>query len=814
MCRFAHGLQNVKNIFSGGIIMKRILCALIAFMMIALMLPLTLSAADFKLEDAGFEYSGVNPVPLLVLVVSYDADGDGKDAYEEGLMTTDANQASYGEQWAYSEEAYWAKVLFGDDGNTMKNYFKLMSNDKFWFTPVEETYGTANNGVVYVTLNEKHPGNVNGSNPTTIGNTRISALKAANEYIDFSKYDTDGNGGLSWQELSVVYIIAGRSTKFGMASDGISVWRMGSFKQNGTSWNTTLDGVRVMNGSDGAKYAVVGEMQSSGQPLSFGSIAHELGHVLGANDLYTYSGYTWCGGPGEIALQGGGSGIGANKGVKAGVAPAAIDPYYLTWYGFQGVTIAEDGEYTLYSRESTKGDYNIIRVNTNNPMEYYLIENRYTVDVSSFDAIDPAERGIQIWHVDEGVMETQTLPNCWKGSAHAPGLTPLCSNGMSGRKAWDNTTGNNIFDCRNYKFAGSDTWYSAMTDEEAKDYNLKIEILDAKGNEMRIKVTGAAKQPTYSAISASSPSIGELKVEGIITHFNNNVVTGGKLTVYSDEAMTKVVGTADASADGKKTVYASVTGLQEYTKYYYKFEIVSTNGTEVNTGNAMVSGKPIVKTSYKLLFYINGVGKRSFGVTVKKGEMFDLSKLPTMNKNGYVFCGWYTDEALTEKYNFLTIEEECVDIPLYPRWEAEAEAASIVIRNATVAEPIFGVKLGEMLEELIPEKQEGKTFCGWYTDEACTNAFSFSEEVATAGEIILYAKWDGGSVESTTTSGTQETVATSSSAETSATTETAESTTGGGAPAKKSNTVVVVIIVIVAAAAVVAVALVMIKKKK
>lgn len=796
--------------------MKKIFCALIAFMMVALMLPLSLSAASFTLKDPGFEYSGVDPVPLLVLVVSYDADGDGKDAYEEGLSTTDSSSKTYGEQWAHSEESYWAKILFGDDGYTMKNYFKLMSNDKFYFTPAEETYGEANNGIVYVTLNDKHPGNTSGSNPTDIGATRIAALNAAKEYVDFKSFDKDGSGGLSWKELSVVYIIAGRSTKFGMADDGISTWRMGSYKQNGTTWYTTIDGVRVMKGDDGAKYAVVGEMQSSGSPLSFGSIAHELGHVLGANDLYTYSGYTWCGGPGDLALQGGGSGIGESKGVKKGVAPSAVDPYYLTWYGFQGVTVAQDGEYTLYSRESEKGEYNIIRINTNNPKEYYLIENRYTVTPETFDAIPAEARGIQIWHVDEGIMESETLPNCWKGSAHAPGLTPLYPSGATGGSsydAWSNEKGKNLFECYNFKFAGSETWYSAMTDEEAEDYEMKIEILDAKGNEMRIKVTGAPKQPTYSKVAVSSPTAGEFKVEAVISQFNGNTVTGGKLTLYSDAAMTNVVGTAEASTDGKRTVYASVTGLDEYTKYYYKFETVGSVATEVNTGNGTTSGKPVVKTSYKLLFYTNGAGKRSFGVTVKKGEMFDTAKLPNMSKSGYVFCGWYRDEALTEKYNFNVIEENCVDIPLYPRWEAEDEAISIVIKNATVAEPIFGFKVGETIEEIIPDEQDGKTFAGWYKDEALTIPFSFSDEITEGGTITIYAKWNGGSEETTTSSATSASTETTTE-QTSATTAESTSETTDDSGEKSNSAVVIVVVVIVVAAAIAVAAIVIIKKKK
>lgn len=451
---------------------KKITSIILAAVIIALCIPFSVFAADTKSTTSStfFGSHGVKPVPLLVIVVSY------------------SNQATR------SEESYWANSLFGDNGNTMKNYFKLMSGGKFWFTPAEETYGTKNNGIVYVKLDENHP-NTSGSSSTNIGTTQSNALKAASKYVDFSKFDTDGNGGLNWKELSIVYVIAGYSTKFGMTSDGVSKYGMGSFEIDSPSANLNnfINGVFVTWGYYGGKYTVVGEMQSSRQPLTFGSIAHELCHVIGANDLYTYGGYTWCGGPGEIAMQGGGSGLGSRKGVTSGNAPSAIDPYYLIKFGFWEATEVRDGIYTLYSRESTEGSYNIIKISTNNPKEYYLIENRYTVKSSTYDAISPASRGIQIWHVDETIMESQRLPNCWKGTIHAPGLTPLYPNGATGGNgydSWYDASGKNTFECRRFKFAGSNTWYTRMTDAEAKDYNFKVTILSGKGNEMQIQVSG------------------------------------------------------------------------------------------------------------------------------------------------------------------------------------------------------------------------------------------------------------------------------------------------------------------------------------
>lgn len=141
--------------------LKKALSVIVAVAFVLCAAFMTVSAADAMAEYNYTEiksgYEGYKPIPLLVLVINFDADGDGKDAYEEGKNTTVKTSDAFKEQWAHSEESYWANSLFGDEGNTMKNYFKKMSKDNFWWEPVEETYGEENNGVVYVTLEMQHP---------------------------------------------------------------------------------------------------------------------------------------------------------------------------------------------------------------------------------------------------------------------------------------------------------------------------------------------------------------------------------------------------------------------------------------------------------------------------------------------------------------------------------------------------------------------------------------------------------------------------------------------------------------------------------
>lgn len=761
--------------------LKKALSVIVAVAFVLCAAFMTVSAADAMAEYNYTEiksgYEGYKPIPLLVLVINFDADGDGKDAYEEGKNTTVKTSDAFKEQWAHSEESYWASSLFGDEGNTMKNYFKKMSKDNFWWEPVEETYGEENNGVVYVTLEMQHPGAISGQ-PASIGAARIPALQAAAEYVDFAKYDTDGNGGLSWEELTVVYICGGRSTKIDYSPTGYNIWGVHSFQSPGTDWYASINGVRVMARQDEAKYCAVGEMSYDGKPIGFGTIAHELGHVLGANDLYTRgTNAVWCGGPGDIALQGGGSALGKLKGVRDGEAPAAIDPYYLLQYGFEKAEVAQDGTYTLYSRESDKGEYNIIKISTANPKEYYLIENRYTKDASSYDAIPGAAKGIQIWHVDESIMNSFTVPNCYtNGSPHAPGLTPLYPNGDTGGKnydTWSSKEGKNLFDSHGFKFVGSDTWYTLLTEEQAAQFNLKIEMLSEVGNEMRIKVTGTVAVPVDFKFSYDT-TVNSASISGKITDLNAGTLNMITAVVSKKSDYSSPVETLYAKPEENGSFSFDFSGLDSKSTYYTKITAKGSNGESVRELKLYTKAPPKVRTDDYSVYLYKGMtaANRPYEVTVKCGETLKYS-FP-MEKSLEKFGGWYYDVDCTSPYNMATTKDDCEPVYLYARWIANDNAVMLKIVNAKAKYEVFAIKTGESFTQPVLEDNNGKAFIGWYTDPQFTTEFVFDEPIYDAGTVTVYARWEGDEPATTTTTVTETTSATSPES-----TSGTETTTGG-----------------------------------
>ena len=105
----------------------------------------------------------------------------------------------------------------------------------------------------------------------------------------------------------------------------------------------------------------------------------------------------------------------------------------------------------------------------------------------------------------------------------------------------------------------------------------------------------------------------------------------------------------------------------------------------------------------------------------------------------YRVTKWYTDESLQTPVNMgetLTLTQ---DTDFYADYLAATFKVSFSTGEDTipVVDQVVTYPAG-VTEPVVPTKT-GYTFGGWYTDEACTNAYDFAAPVT--GNMTLYAKW-------------------------------------------------------------------------
>jgi immune inhibitor A len=198
------------------------------------------------------------------------------------------------------------------------------------------------------------------------------AIQAADPYVDFSRYDQDGDGYVDY--LMVVH--AGNDEAMSGQANDIWSERYFDFDQ------PTVDGLKV------GPYSMVSEYD----PM--GVLAHEFGHQLGLPDLYDTDGP---GSGGETQGAGLWDIMAAGAYLGYGDTPCLPSAWCRAQLGWADVvTVTADSNGILLgaaSRNSTVLRINIPYV----PSEYFLVENRATI---GYDSYLPGN-GLLIWHIDD-----------------------------------------------------------------------------------------------------------------------------------------------------------------------------------------------------------------------------------------------------------------------------------------------------------------------------------------------------------------------------------------------------------------------------
>lgn len=144
-----------------------------------------------------------------------------------------------------------------------------------------------------------------------------------------------------------------------------------------------------------------------------------------------------------------------------------------------------------------------------------------------------------------------------------------------------------------------------------------------------------------------------------------------------------------------------------------------------------------------VIFDVKGHG------TAPETQNVDYNKFATRPENpsedGYHFDNWYSNEDLTDKFEFTTPITETTT--LFAKWlqthkvtfEIDNEAELIGLANKPTDKNIIH---NEKVTKPSPAPiSESHDFKGWYKEDACTNEWKFDSDTVTE-DTTIYAKWE------------------------------------------------------------------------
>lgn len=278
---------------------------------------------------------------------------------------------------------------YNDATGSCRDYYSASSYGKF--SPYFDAYGpyTLSHDMAYY---GGESGKDHDANP---GAMVAEACQLAHDAgVDFSKYDTNGDGILD----NVFVYFAGHNQAEGGSADAI--WpHQGSVANRGL----VLDGVRVDS------YACTSEYRGYTGAIrcGVGTFCHEFGHVIGLPDFYDTNYKYYSVGNWDVMC----SGSYNNQG-RTPPTFTAYERFYEGW--LEPTQLVDAGTYSLLPIETSNNAYLIAAEEHNlsgqipSPSEFFLLEYR---DGQGWDAGLPGH-GMLVWHVDySGSAWTSNTPN-------------------------------------------------------------------------------------------------------------------------------------------------------------------------------------------------------------------------------------------------------------------------------------------------------------------------------------------------------------------------------------------------------------------
>ncbi len=226
---------------------------------------------------------------------------------------------------------------------------------------------------------------------------------------------------------------------------------------------------------------------------------------------------------------------------------------------------------------------------------------------------------------------------------------------------------------------------------------------------------------------------------------------GGSMTLYAQwkanqYSVTLVYNDGTDKSETVKVTYDSAYGLKEPEREGYFFNgwfTAATGGTQVaaNAKVAVTSNQTLYAhwSKDQLTLTFNSMGGTE--ITDSKLLTYDnrFGPLPEAERTGYIFEGWYLDEAYTKPITETDVVKATGNQTVYAKWSIRQYIVTFDAGEGTSDAENKKVVYGKAYGVLPDATWSDREFIGWFTEDGAE--ITSESIVKLEQDTILYAKW-------------------------------------------------------------------------
>lgn len=265
----------------------------------------------------------------------------------------------------------------------------------------------------------------------------------------------------------------------------------------------------------------------------------------------------------------------------------------------------------------------------------------------------------------------------------------------------------------------------------------------AKGNAVHVVciLDGEDESLRLSYSKDSSGDTGEDRAFAV-----NLTINGVAVTAQSP--LNKNAGTY--TSEGAEDIKVSAGGTVTIGENTYLSSNVSENVLGVMVGdvykeytlNTAAKTYTVVEPKVTVAYNYNGHGTNTSAQVGKYSNQTLSTEVPTAD--GFVFRGWYTDEALTKEASKTFVAS--ADVTFYAKWDAAITLTYNYLNGGANADVVVNLYANDTVETLqaVDFDWEGKKFAGWFTKDGSADGdwgVEFVADTTLTKSTTVYAKW-------------------------------------------------------------------------